>query len=84
MTRLRMTLLTILIVSAVSSADAQGVHLVAPQVMSAPHPLGHVGFDAVRLSVERGTDGLAVTLIDNDGNRVAGINLPQGGSARTA
>ena len=39
---------------------------------------------AVRLSVERGTDGLAVTLIDNDGNRVAGINLPQGGSARTA
>ncbi len=33
-------------------ADAQGVHLLTPQVMSAPHPLGEVGFDAVRLRVD--------------------------------
>ena len=33
-------------------ADAQGVHLVSPQVMSAPHPLGTVAFDAVRLKVD--------------------------------
>ena len=33
-------------------ADAQGVHMLAPQVMSAPHPLGEVAFDAVRLAVD--------------------------------
>jgi cell division inhibitor SulA len=39
---------------------------------------------AVRLSVERSTNGLAVVLVDNDGNRVAGIDLPQHGSTRRA
>ena len=34
-------------------ADAQGVRLVAPQVMSAPHPLGSVAFDAVRVPVDQ-------------------------------
>ena len=33
-------------------ADAQGVHMASPQVMSAPHPLGNVAFDAVRLPVD--------------------------------
>ena len=33
-------------------ADAQGVHLLAPQVMSAPHPLGEIAFDAVRLHLD--------------------------------
>jgi cell division inhibitor SulA len=39
---------------------------------------------AVRLSVERSTNGLAVVLVDNDGNRVAGIDLPRHGATRTA
>jgi len=33
-------------------ADTQGVHLLSAQVMSAPHPLGNVAFDAVRLPVD--------------------------------
>ena len=33
-------------------ADSQGVRLVSPQVMSAPHPLGNVAFDAVRLPLD--------------------------------
>jgi acyl-CoA dehydrogenase len=33
-------------------ADRQGVHLLEAQVMSAPHPLGKVAFDAVRLPVD--------------------------------
>jgi acyl-CoA dehydrogenase len=33
-------------------ADTQGVHMVSAQVMSAPHPLGDVAFDAVRVPVD--------------------------------
>ena len=33
-------------------AETQGVHLLSAQVMSAPHPLGEVAFDAVRLPVD--------------------------------
>lgn len=33
-------------------ASTQGVRLVAPQIMSAPHPLGSVAFDAVRVPVD--------------------------------
>ncbi len=33
-------------------AEAQGVRLVKPQVMSAPHPLGEIAFDAVRVPVD--------------------------------
>ena len=33
-------------------ADAQGVHMVSPQVMSAAHPLGTMAFDAVRVPVD--------------------------------
>ena len=33
-------------------AETQGVHLLSAQVMSAPHPLGNMAFDAVRLPVD--------------------------------
>ena len=33
-------------------AASQGVRLVRPQVMSAPHPLGEIAFDAVRVPVD--------------------------------
>ncbi|MFQ5350861.1 MAG: acyl-CoA dehydrogenase family protein [Thermoanaerobaculia bacterium] len=33
-------------------ADTRGVRLASPQVMSAPHPLGNVAFDAVRVPLD--------------------------------